>query len=302
VAADLVVLECQQRGTEVFRFNTEDYPVNVGMHLDPSRADTALLLLQDDSIALGRCRGIWIRRPQWPVIDPRILEQRDRQLASQEAVAAMGGAWRVLADRCVSPPDALQAARWKLGQLATASALGFDVPQTIVTSDPARARDFASTGEVVLKAVADARVTLSDEEYVGLTTMLEPGLSIEEVQFVPTMLQRVVPKVADLRLTVVGDELFPVTITAPPGSPLDFRAVPSELCDYRVIALPDQFSDRCIQFLRHYGLRFGAFDFVMDDRDQFWFLECNPAGQWGWLEAFTDVRITSALVDLLLGQ
>lgn len=30
-----------------------------------------------------------------------------------------------------------------------------------------------------------------------------------------------------------------------------------------------------------------------------WFLECNPNGQWAWLESEADLRITCAIADLL---
>ena len=75
-------------GHVVYRFNTEDYPLGVRLSIDPA--------------------GIWLRRPPLPVVDFG-LDRSDRVFAHQEAVAANGGAWRALMDRCVSPPDAMQA-------------------------------------------------------------------------------------------------------------------------------------------------------------------------------------------------
>ncbi len=53
-------------------------------------------------------------------------------------------------------------------------------------------------------------------------------------------------------------------------------------------------------YLRRAGLRFGAFDLAEDAEGQLWFLECNPNGQWGWIESATGLPITDAIVSELL--
>jgi hypothetical protein len=35
--------------------------------------------------------------------------------------------------------------------------------------------------------------------------------------------------------------------------------------------------------MRRARLHYGRFDFIVDD-DAWWFLECNPNGQYGWLD------------------
>ncbi|MGH3995295.1 MAG: hypothetical protein ACRDSN_22870, partial [Pseudonocardiaceae bacterium] len=56
-------------------------------------------------------------------------------------------------------------------------------------------------------------------------------------------------------------------------------------------------------FLTELGLVYGAFDLVIgiDDRgeDCVWLLECNPGGQYGFLEGMAGLPITRSLVDLL---
>ncbi|MFJ9774463.1 hypothetical protein ACIRVF_25040 [Kitasatospora sp. NPDC101157] len=54
-----------------------------------------------------------------------------------------------------------------------------------------------------------------------------------------------------------------------------------------------------LRFLGESGLRFGAFDFAATPEGEWWFLECNPNGQWAWLEHATGLPITSAIADLL---
>jgi len=47
------------------------------------------------------------------------------------------------------------------------------------------------------------------------------------------------------------------------------------------------------------GLRYGAFDFIVDKSGDYFFLECNPSGQWLWLEKVTDVNISQAVANEL---
>ena len=47
------------------------------------------------------------------------------------------------------------------------------------------------------------------------------------------------------------------------------------------------------------GLNYGAFDFVITPDGDWVMLECNPAGQWLWLEHETGAPIAAALADLL---
>lgn len=252
------------------------------------------------TIELGRVSGIWIRRPQWPSIAAEVTDPLDRAFAQQEAVAAMGGVWRALADRCVSPPDVLQAARWKVPQLTLARRLGLRCPRTLVTNDPERVRAFRVRSPAVVKAVADARVLSDAGERHGQTHLLLEAEDLSGVRAAPVLVQELVPKVADVRVTVVGSAVFAVRITTPPGAPLDFRVTPPAEAGYETVALDDETLASIHAFVRSYGLRFAAFDFAEDRQGRLWFLECNPNGQWGWLEGPTGLDITGALVDLLL--
>jgi glutathione synthase/RimK-type ligase-like ATP-grasp enzyme len=191
-------------------------------------------------------------------------------------------------------------ARWKLRQLATASALGLPVPESVVTNDPDSAAAFVATGRTVAKAVAEVRVETTNEILVGETFALDGSFDPESVRPAPVLLQRQVDKVADIRVTAVGHRLFPVRITTPDGAPLDFRRTEARDCRYQVLRLPGPIESALLAYLDAFRLRFGAFDLAEDQDGTLWFLECNPAGQWGWLEPFTGLNITGALVGLLL--
>jgi hypothetical protein len=47
------------------------------------------------------------------------------------------------------------------------------------------------------------------------------------------------------------------------------------------------------------GLGYGAFDFVIRSDGAWVFLECNPGGQYGWIEDAINAPITETIADLL---
>lgn len=270
------------------------------MALDPLNPRSARLLTPQGDIALGGARGIWIRRPRWPVIDDSVKDEADRALARQEAVAAMGGALRVLADRCVSPADAIQAARWKVAQLFLAADLGFAVPETLVTNSVDQLKRFRKRGRTVIKAVADARVRAGDTERYGFTEELREEDDLDGVSVAPVLVQRLIAKVADWRVTMIGHRPYSVRMTTPGDAPLDIRRVNNDEVRFEVRDLPTQVEHRLKLFMARFGLRFAAFDLAEDAAGSVWFLECNPSGQWGWLEDRTGLRMTDALLNVLV--
>jgi hypothetical protein len=106
---------------------------------------------------------------------------------------------------------------------------------------------------------------------------------------------------AHLRVTAVGDRLFPIAIRTADPDQLDWRSN-YDMVTYQHVELPAGVAAGIYRYLAATGLAFGAFDFVMDQAGTLWWMECNPNGEWGWLTEAIDVPIADALAELLLGQ
>ncbi|NIL50939.1 hypothetical protein HBK87_10175 [Streptomyces sp. 2BBP-J2] len=103
-------------------------------------------------------------------------------------------------------------------------------------------------------------------------------------------------KIADIRLTAVGDRLFAVRIDGAPG--LDWRRSYDDLA-YSLVDPPPDVAKGVRDYLAAFGLTYGAFDFGLDAAGRWHWYECNPNGQFAWFpDAVTD-RITAALADRL---
>src|SRR3546814_9994508 len=65
----------------------------------------------------------------------------------------------------------------------------------------------------------------------------------------PTLLQKLVPKGLDIRLTIIGDRAFPVAIETAPDADIDWRSCPNDLI-YRPCTLPEPVVDNCKKLLK----------------------------------------------------
>jgi hypothetical protein len=90
-----------------------------------------------------------------------------------------------------------------------------------------------------------------------------------------------------------------VTHTVSPEATVDWRSRYSDL-SYRVCSTPEPVRLSVLAYLRRFGLTFGAFDFSVTPDGRWWFLECNPAGRWGWIAEETGLPIADAIADELV--
>lgn len=111
------------------------------------------------------------------------------------------------------------------------------------------------------------------------------------------------PKRWECRVVMVGADIFAVAIHAgSESSYVDWRSDYPAL-SYEVVELPAAVTDGLWSVMAELGLVYGAFDLVVGPEEAgdeiVSFLEINPGGQYGFLEAATGVPITDSLVRLL---
>ena len=63
--------------------------------------------------------------------------------------------------------------------------------------------------------------------------------------------------------------------------------------------MPIDIQEKCIQLTQRLGLNYSAIDLILDKKDQYFFLECNPNGQWAWFEVRLGFPLSRSIVNLL---
>ncbi len=252
-----------------------------------------------------RCRHgprvAWLRQmlperdPYGPAPTPAeiddILVTRRQWLAWTPLLSNVGTRW-------VNDPFLTYRAESKICQLATAVRTGFDVPRTLVTCELDEAKRFdAEHGPSVVKSITTAFWEFSDQSFVFTTdadTALAADAELWHAQ--PLFVQERIDGTHDARLFVVGDRVAGACRTR---TALDWRREPDVAW---VPWTPDEGTvGSAITFMREFDLEYGAFDFILGSKthEDPVFLECNPSGEFGFLDDVLDGALTRMLGHLL---
>jgi glutathione synthase/RimK-type ligase-like ATP-grasp enzyme len=122
------------------------------------------------------------------------------------------------------------------------------------------------------------------------------GISLDEM---PVILQQYLHAKLDLRVTVIGNRCWAASVTTNgKGIEGDWRLAKRE-ATFELFQLPEIIEQLCIKLVQVLGLTYGAIDLAIVGRD-FYFLEINPTGEWGWLVEMLGFPIHLAIADVLV--
>jgi hypothetical protein len=303
ITSDFVVLELRRRNIPFLRLNTEDLP-QCKVTFEPSAVDSWQLTQQDHSYALSSFTAGYYRRPSAPIPVSEIADPIAQEYCVSEWSAVLRSLWNALEGRWLNSPFAILRAEDKPRQLAVATGLGFRVPETIITNDQQAAVGFAEQRSIVGKPLRQALLERGESGEVIFTSRLSRAdlADADTVSLAPCIFQREIIKKCDVRVTVVGSNVFAVAIAsqATDDTATDWRKGSNPDLVHESIELPTELAERCVALAQSLDISFGAIDLVLDQSEQYWFLEINPNGQWAWIERRTGLPITRAIVDALL--
>jgi ATP-grasp ribosomal peptide maturase len=301
ITADHMVTVLKTRGIPVVRMDTAWFPLRAGIDAEFRGGRWhGVLHVGDLAVALEGLRSIWYRSPSAFQFPPE-LSETERHWAMGEAKLGLGGVLAALDVRWVNHPNRAADACYKPLQLAVAARCGLDVPTTLITNRPDTVHRFAEGGATVAKALGAPAIIEGGGRKTTFTHRLDAAdlADLRGVEHTAHQFQRWVPKAFEARVFVVGGRVFAAAIHAGnETSYVDWRNDYTAL-RYEPIEPPNRVEAGCIAYCTELGLVYGAFDFVIRPDGRWAFLECNPGGQYGWIEDATDAPITETIADLL---
>jgi len=307
----LVEPHLERAGVGCVRLNTEALgeAFSIEYHIR-DRVPRPVVELPDGPLAAEDVLAVWYRRPLPPPPPAVVAPGQASEFAAAELRSLLDGALECLDCLWVSRPHAIRRATLKLWQLQVASRLGFSLPRTLVSRDPARIRAFceclwAGGSRVAVKCIAKGppQAATLDEQYMLYTTIVEPDETIDDSALAacPALYQEYVEKRAELRVTVVGSRVFACAIhsQASERTRIDWRRYDLDNTPHEAVTLDAATERRCAQMTASLGLEFSAIDLVVRPDGEIVFLEMNPNGQWGWIEELTGLPIAGAIAEHL---
>jgi glutathione synthase/RimK-type ligase-like ATP-grasp enzyme len=269
--------------------------------------------MDGETIDLSEIHAAWDHRPQ-PPEPSAALSPRSRRWAAFESAQFVNDVWHSLDCRWL-PAHKDVVLRWqhKASQLKVAQELGFEVPPTLMTNDPAEFRDFyhAQGGRIVSK-VFYRNIHRPEPEgdpsesstYVCMTQIVsnrDLGYAAS-ICYAPVIFQGYVPKQLELRVTVVGRRVLTAAIHSQGTHRTlhDWRREDLQHTRYTPYSLPMEVEALCLKLVERLGLCFGTIDLVLTPDGRYVFLEINPSGQWRWVETMSGLPIADSMAELLM--
>jgi glutathione synthase/RimK-type ligase-like ATP-grasp enzyme len=318
--ADAIVSHCYERKIHVVRLDVEDFWPNASTinWTVTNETSSAILDWQGRRIDTDHVFSIYCRDFSFAKCNPS--EDIRTQLIYAEARASLYGFFRCLENiYWMNPPWYDELADNKLYQTDCARKIGFTVPKTLVTNDPQAFLNFYKecNQNVIIKQLSEICL-IDDSElqnaehshdseataYGFYTQKIRPEHldKIEEIIITPCLFQENIKKKADIRVTVVGDQVFSALI--------DSQGHPETVIDFRLkldlpihhFELSEAISHKLVNLIHSWNLEFATCDFILTPENKLVFLEVNVEGNWLWIEHELGLAISKAITEHLVGN
>jgi len=310
---DSVVGHLDAVGQPWIRLNTEDVPQNLRLTIDPLQAKgSATVLDSGKEFRLEDVRAVWYRKPDPLNLSHFTLERDSLEYVEAEFSEILQGLYGLLRNAFwINNPFTCRIAHRKPLQLNVAGQVGFITPRSVITNESDVALTFAeSVGwDVAIKSLGALAVAEPNGDSVVQYGVYTRRVNKEElmaqahrIPFMPTIFQEYIEKAYELRITCVGERVFCCRIDSQdtPLSREDFR-FNTENLKHELVECPE-LEPKLKAYMKAFNLNFGCFDFAVTPSGEFVFFECNPNGQWLWIEQFAEAPIGEAIAKLLLNS
>lgn len=253
-------------GVKPYIFDTRDFPNSLFFTFDVGSPSGGYIKLQDSDqrLEFDTIVGCYIRAFKGVVYsddkDPLL-----REVVYWNNEAALGSFCRVLQCNWVNSLESVVTHRYKPFQLQIMKKNGIKIPETVITNDPEQVLELCNGSEenYIYKPIRG----WANTAILNKADMKKERLS--SLQYSPITLQQCV-KGQDIRVYVVGDEIFPVGIES---KDIDSRAT-RENKHYR-IEIPKDIQEMCKKIRDLMGFAYTAIDIKRTEEGEYYVFEAN---------------------------
>lgn len=238
--------------------------------------------------------SIYYRKP----ILPNLSEYSEiyHSMIARDIISYINGIVDAFDGNVLTRPSILKKTENKVYQIKIARKVGFKFPESSIGTSVKNINEIISE-EGIIKPLTTGKVVNRDKCEIIQTSKIEGNIE-EDVSLTPLYVQEYIKKSYEVRITVINNKIFPVKIKA--FNSVDWR-IDQINNEYELIRIPKDIECKCIEMMNIMELSFGAFDFIVNENNDYIFLEVNPNGQWLWLEEKIGLSISNEIINYLEG-
>lgn len=299
VHAKAVAREIALIGNNSIIIDTSEFPQFLSLSNKFSNDKHSCLLKISEGLEIDfhKVHSIWWRRPQKYTIDENTKHPSVRNFVYTECIQAFKGTMISLNSRIkfLNPIVNGEEASFKLYQLSLAKDIGLKIPNTIITNNPQEALKFIdeNNNDCIYKP-------FNGVNFGPWETRPLKAIDVEEIDKIkecPFILQQHIHGDFDVRVTIVGEEIFTAKLLFKEGKhPVDSRSDIVPVMDH---TLDDRTTKQLLLLMKKLGLFYGAIDLRYSNDNGYTFFEINPEGQYLWIEIETGLPISKSIANFL---
>lgn len=309
-STQIVINHILEAGGEAIRFDVDRYPLETS--LTTSFQDNRWRILLDTGSAvhdLDDVTAVWYRRSfNLGKGLQTVIDQEYLRATAEEVKRTLMGMLEGLNCFHMARHSVYRRLDSKEEQLKVAVRNGLLIPDTCISNNPEKVSRFIQEqgGSVISKMQSSFAIYREAEEHVVFTNAVTADhlQELDTLQYCPMVFQQRVEKKLELRVTIVGQEVFAFSIDSQKvdNARVDWRKEGANMVnEWQPYTLPDEIQTKLLSFMDDYGLNYGAIDLILSPDDQYYFLEVNAAGEFFWLDRLCNHAISRQIAAVLMG-
>ncbi|MBN1598338.1 MAG: hypothetical protein JW894_08590 [Bacteroidales bacterium] len=190
----------------------------------------------------------------------------------------------------------------KLKQLTAAAEVGIKIPETIISysGDKLVKKWSKYKKPIITKAIQEnVFLQIMGDKYIDLKVTEVDLMDIEET-FFPSLFQESIKKSIEIRSFYLAGNFYSIAMILKHAKErvIDFRTHTNDIryCRYN---LPVSLEKKLHELMRRLNLITGSIDLIQSDRGEYYFLEVNPTGQFGWVSYYGNYCIEKKIAAFL---
>lgn len=283
-------------GEDVCILNSADFPQKCSFNWHANNSFKSFeLVYHDYVIKSSQIKGVWLRRLKPFIISEDIIDKTVQSFVYNECRDFFIG-WLNTFDNIINSHHNEFMALRKLSQLYIAQSIGIKIPETLISNNPEEIKNFYLNrkGEIIFKVL-----TSTAFQFAGAQLLLEDYLkNINAATISPCIFQERIKVKKNLRITIVDNNIFAASIEVKKEhAKIDWRLESAPVI--KPYELPNEVCDNLLKLQNKLGLRYGAIDMILNENNEYVFLENNPAGQFLFIEIHAGLPISREIANSL---
>ncbi|MFA6922881.1 MAG: hypothetical protein WC223_01385 [Bacteroidales bacterium] len=314
-----VIEEIQRMGHHVLFFDLTNFPKTSNLSLDNINSKTSgfIDLIKFENFKKTKYRAlledigiVWHIRPGLPVASNVVKSDGVKKFIENESRVCLQNIFASANFNFVNHPLFTKFLEdGKFYPLKIAEAIGLNVPKTIITNDPEKLIKFSNdcNNKIIVKLLHGTVLKDKKDFYFIYANKIKTSYlkkEKENIKLSPIMAQEYIEKKTELRLTVIGKKIFTCAIDsqASEKTRIDWRKYDFAKVKHYQYFLSENIKKKIIKLMDKLNLNYGTIDLIITPNNDYFFLEVNPSGQWGWIEEITGINISQGIAKYLISR